>query len=181
MPEWEQEEMAVAVAAVGAALFGAVFAALLAQGWLPAVFDWMRVREIVGGGSVLAPVDRAAQIAVLMGIVTMMLAFVIFGIYAALRRLGMLRPAVALALVLTVVFAIVFAAEAALDVARASDYRTAWDATGLMIEDRRLTAHGWETVARRAAVASLFAGIIAAVFGLIRSLQARRSRRTKFS
>lgn len=85
------------------------------------------------------------------------------------------RTAITLALVVTIAFAIAFAAEAAFEVTRASDYRTALDATGLMIEDRRLTAHGWETVARRASVASLFAGIIAAAFGLIRSLQARRS------
>ncbi|HEY1606519.1 MAG TPA: hypothetical protein VGF77_13080 [Allosphingosinicella sp.] len=173
MPEWEQGQ--IAVASVAAALFGAILAALLVQGWLPGVFDWMRVSEVVGGDPALAPAEFAVQVAAFIGIVAMMIAVVIFGIYAALRRLGMLRPVIALALVLTVVFAIAFAAEAALEVARASDYRTAWDATGLMIEDRRLTAHGWETVARRAAVASLLAGIIATAFGLIRSLQARRS------
>lgn len=45
-----------------------------------------------------------------------------------------------------------------------------------MIEDRRLTAHGWETVARRAAVASLFAGIIAAAYMTVHSVNARKAK-----
>lgn len=167
-----EEDRQLAVPTLAAACTGAVFAALVLLGWpSAAVLDWMRVRQTSGGAALP---DAMVQIGASIVLGTMLLSVVILAVHRLMRWAGGYRQWMLLAVILIAVFALTFAAEAFSQLARASGNLTASDATGLLIDNRRLTAHGWETIARRAAVPTASAGIMAAMFALVRALTQRR-------
>ena len=104
----------------------------------------------------------------------MLLSVVILAVHRLMRSVGGYRQWILLAVILTAVFALTMAAEASSQTSRALGNLTASDSTGLLFDNGRLTSHGWETIARRAAVPAALAGIMAAMFGLVCGLTQRR-------
>jgi hypothetical protein len=174
MTNLHAERRRIAVATLASALLGAVLFVTLALDWPRPIVDWMRV--IVPRVIYPAPAELALSVAAVLAIVTILLAVAILGARWLLRCLGMTRLSVSFALLLILAFALSFVAEAVRQVVQASGNLTASDATGLIIDNAQLTAHGWVTIARRAVVASLYAGVLAAAFWLVSSVQTRRAR-----
>ena len=164
----------IALPALAAALTGAILATALLLGWPRPVLDWMRVIETSGGYANPAYVAVGGGVMIVLG--TLLLSVTILSVHRLMRWLGGRRQWVLLSVVLIAVFGLTFAAEATSQVTRASGNLTASDATGLLIDNGRLTSHGWETIARRAFAAAALAGVIAASFGLVRLLTRRSDR-----
>jgi hypothetical protein len=153
---------ATLAATLASALTGAMLLLLLlAFNWPRPLIDWMRVRVPRFGP---LPPDYPMRLMMVCLVVTLLLAVAVLAIRWALLRLRVRRPAVALAIVLLLVFAMVFVEEAASLIIRTSGALTASDTTGDLLDEGRLTLHGWETIARRAAAAALYAGLMAGMF-----------------
>jgi hypothetical protein len=162
-----------ALATLVSAVIGSALFMLLLFYWPRPIIVWMRV--IVP--QLLDPVP-ATGVALVAVIVALLLAVAALGARWLLRRLGVCRPATALALLLVSAFALSFGLEATSQVVRASGNLTASDATGPIIDGARLTAHGWETIARRAAVAALYTGLMATSFWFVRLAMRAETRRS---
>jgi hypothetical protein len=173
MTELQPEGRQIEAAAFTAGFFGAALLILLAFGWPRPVLDWMRV--ITPRDGYLAPAEVAPRVALALATLTMLLGAAVLGGVWLLQRLQVSRRSTSLLLVMAATFALAFGAEALSQVIRAWGNLTASDAAGLLIDNGSLTAHGWETIARRAIVASIFAAFLAAAFRLVRSIQAGRS------
>jgi hypothetical protein len=96
--------------------------------------------------------------------VTLIFALAVLAARWLLLRVGVTRPVAVLAAVIVLAFTLSFAGETVSQIWRASGNLTAADSAGLIIDDAQLTAHGWETIARRAAAASLYSAIMLAAF-----------------
>ena len=170
-----EERRRIAVATLASALLGDVLlVVLLAFNWPRPVIDWMRV-IVPRRADSPASVEFALRVAPVLAILTVLLAFLILGARWLLRRLRVATPLPSLGILLILAFGLSFVVEAARQVMAAAGNLTASDATGLIIDDARLTAHGWATIVRRATAASLFAGLLAAAFWLVSSVQEKRS------
>lgn len=162
-------------AALAAAVAGSASLVLLALHAPPPLVAWMRI--IVARTRYPPPLELAWEVAAFFLVAAAFLLAAILAVHRVLTRLGVANPAVALAAILALAFAAAFAGEAISQVGRARGNLTASDATGLIIDQGALTAHGWGTVARRAAAASLYAAMVAAAFRLARRVLAARARR----
>lgn len=144
------------------ALLGSGLYVLLIFGWPRPILDWMRV--FVPDWNYPVTAKLVFVIAVVFIVFAFLLAIAVVGIRWVLRRLKITGLVGGFAVVLVSTFVLAFVAEAASQIHGARGNLTASDATGLIIDEARLTLHGWETIARRAVVASLYAGIIAATY-----------------
>ena len=160
-------------AALAAGLFGAALLVALSFGWPRPALNWMGV--FVPRGAYPPPAELAARVAVFFAVSSLLLAAAILAARWLLQRMKVGRRPAAFLVLLALVFVAAFAAEAADELVRASGNLTASDSTGLIIDNARMTPHGWATVARRSAVASLFADLVAAAFQAAGAVQ-RRSR-----
>lgn len=157
---------------VAAATGATLLALLLCFNWPRPVFDWMRV--IVPNGDPLPASIAAFQLVRFVVVNMFPLAITITALRWGLRLLPITRPAAIVATILIAVFAFTFALETVSQIIRASGNLTASDATGDMLDGGQLTLHGWETIARRASTAVLYAGLMIATFAAAQSKLARR-------
>jgi uncharacterized protein YacL len=160
------------IATVASAVLGSALIILIAFDWPRWAIDWMRV---IVSQSVPPPAARIA--ASFIGL-TLVLAVAILVARWILQRLRMTNPAVALIALFIAVFAAAFTFEAVTQKMNAAGNLTAQDATGYIIYDMEMTAHGWETVARRALAASVYVSLIAAAFWTVSSALMSRRRNT---
>lgn len=174
MDHLQVNRRATAVATLVSAIIGSAQFVLLSLFWPRPIIAWMRV--VVPDLIYPAPVEFGLRIAAVFVAVFLLLAVVVHCACWMFRRLKVSRPATSLAVALLSAFALAFAIEATSQVARAWGNLTASDATGLIIDGGQLTLHGWETIARRAAVASLYTGIMAGAFGVARLVVISRGR-----
>ena len=166
MPDLQQERQVALVATLASALVGATLFILLLFSLPRPVIDWMRV--IVPQSAYPEPADLASWVALIFIVVALLIWLAALAACWLLRRFGVSKRITALAVLLILAFAASFGIEAMSQLLRASGNLTASDARGLIIDDGRLTLHGWETIGRRATVASLYTAIMAAAFWLVR-------------
>jgi hypothetical protein len=172
LPDLQQERQVAVVATLASALVGATLFILLLFSLPRPAIDWMRF--IVPQSAYPEPADVASRVALIFIVVALLIWLAALGARWLLRRFGVSKRITALAVLLILAFAASSGIEAMSQLFRASGNLTASDARGLIIDDGRLTLHGWETIARRAAVASLYTAIMAAAFWLVRRVLNRK-------
>ena len=160
------------VATLASATLGSLIIILIAFGWPRWAIDWMRV--IVPRSVYPPPAELAARVAVVFVGATLVLAVGILVGRWVLQRLRMTNPAAALIVLFIAAFAAAFTFEAVSQKMDAAGNLTAQDATGYIIYDMEMTAHGWETVTRRALAASVYISLIATAFWTVSSALTRR-------
>jgi hypothetical protein len=170
MSNIKPDPRSIVMATLASAILGGVLFILLIFNWPRPVIDWMRV--IVPNAVHSPPAELAAKVTAVFVVVTLFLAVGVLGTRWLLRRLKIANPVAALTVLFLSVFLVTLIAVS--QKIRASGNLTAADATGLIIDETRLTAHGWETIARRSLVASLYASLIATAFWTVSSALTRR-------
>jgi len=115
-------------------------------------------------------------VAVTAVIVTLLLVIPVVILRWMLGRLRVTNPMTILAIVLALGFTLGFAFETGSQITGAWGNLTASDSQGFIVDGGRLTAHGWETIARRAAIASLYSGLMAAAFWVTKSALGRETK-----
>lgn len=152
------------VAAIASAFIGATTLILLMLGELQFLMEFMRVFPL--DEKLPSIVQIAPQLAALFAVLSLLLSTCILAAYWVLKRLHIRRGTNVLLLLCGLTFLLTFAFETASQIERARGNLTASDSAGLIIENARLTAHGWETIARRALIASTYVGLLSLTFSI---------------